>query len=164
MFNKVEKYSHEINESLRNHGALLVSGSEKPNIMAVSWGALGYFWAKPVFVVAVRKTHLSYKLIDESKVFTINIARRDLHDAIMKIAMSSGYDVNKFSEFNLHPVKAKNIDTYIVGDCNVHIECRLLLKSEITDGSLAPEVANDFYDGHDYHTLFFAEVLDVYES
>ena len=163
MFDKVEKYSREINNALRNHGVLLVSGKEKPNIMAVSFGAFGLFWSKPVFIVAVKKSRCTYKLIEESGVFTVNIARRDLQDTAMKIAVVSGHDVDKFNEFHLHPVRAKNIDTYIVGDCNVHMECRVLYKTEISDDAVSRDII-DFYDGHDYHTLFYAEILDVYET
>lgn len=164
MFDKVEKYIPEIASALRNHGALLVSGKEPPNIMAISWGSVGFFWSKPVFIVAVRRMRHSYKLIEDSGVFTVNVARKDMQNEIMKIAVVSGRDVDKFNEFHLHPVKAKSVDTYIVGDCGLHLECRVLYKSHIDGDNLDNEIKNDIYEGHDYHTLFYAEITDIYES
>lgn len=165
MFNKLEKYIGEITSALKDPGLLIVSGKEEPNIMAVHWGLVGYIWAKPVFVAAVRHARHTYNLINESGVFTVNVPRKDIHNEIVNIFHTSGKDVDKFTAFHLHPVKAKSVDTYVVGDCGVHLECRVLYHSPVDGAFLDDGVKEHAYEGHeDYHTLFYGEILDIYES
>ena len=165
MFGKLEKRIDEINRALRSPGLLLVSGLEKPNIMAVHWATLGCLWGKPVFTTAIKKTRRTYDLLEKSGVFTINVPRKDIADEIMRIDSVSGHEVDKFSEFNLHPVKAKNIGTYIVSDCGIHLECRIIYKSDMDGANLSDEIKKSVYDGGDnYHVLYFAEILDIYET
>jgi flavin reductase (DIM6/NTAB) family NADH-FMN oxidoreductase RutF len=147
MLGKLEKHIDEINRALRAPGLLLVSGFENPNIMAVHWATFGCLWGKPVFATAIKKTRRTYGLLEGSGVFTVNVPRKDITDAIMKIGLVSGHEVDKFGEFHLHPVKAKNIDTYIVSDCGIHLECRVIYKSPVDEAALDAEIKKDAYDG-----------------
>ena len=163
MSDKIDKHIQEINRTLKNPGLLLVSGSSPPNIMTVNWATVGYLWAKPVFMLPVRKTRHSYRLIDEGGVFTVNVPRKDLFNEIVKIAVISGRDVDKFNEFHLRPAKARHINPYIVTDCGIHLECRVVYKSPIDPAFLDNDIKR-VYDGRDYHDMFYAEILDIYET
>jgi len=165
LFNKIDKYIDEITSALRNPGLLLVSGKENPNIMTVNWCLIGRLWGKPIFTAVVRKIKHTYKLIEESGAFTVNVPRKDIRNEIMNIAVTSGRDVDKFSKFNLHPARAKHVPTYIVGDCGVHLECRVIYRSPIDGAFLDGDIKNHIYEGQEnYHTLFYGEILDIYES
>ena len=41
--------AQETYERLRSPGALLVSGTDKPNVMTIGWGTLGVIWGKHPF-------------------------------------------------------------------------------------------------------------------
>ena len=165
VFNKFEKYSDEINKAMRNPGLMLVSGLTPPNIMSISWGATGFLFGKPIFIVAVRKKRHTYRLLENSGVFTVNVPRKDLRNEIMQIGFATGANVNKFNEFHLHPVKARSVDTYIVGDCSLHIECRIILKTEVEGALLSDEIKSEIYDdSQSYHDLFYGEIVDIYET
>ena len=165
LYNNIEKYIEEINETLRSLGLLLVSGNARPNVMATHWGQIGFLWGKPVFTAAVRKNRCTYGHIRETGVFTVNVPRKDLRNEIMKIEMVSGHNVDKFTEYHLHPVRAKNIDTYIVGDCGIHLECRVIFRSPVAGAFLDKDIKTGFYEGQNYvHTLFYGEILDIYET
>ena len=165
VFGKLEKHIDEINRALKSPGLLLVSGFESPNIMAVHWAAFGCLWGKPVFITAVKRARRTYELLENSGVLTVNVPRKDITQEIMKISLASGHEADTFTEFNLHPVKAKNINTYIVSDCNIHLECRVIYKSPVNGAALCEKIKKETYDGgSNYHTLFFGEILDIYET
>ena len=164
MLNKIEKHIQEIFETLRNPGLLLVSGNAPPDIMTVNWAMLGCLWTRPVFMTPVKKARHCYKLIDEGGVFTVNVPRKDLFNEIAKISVVSGRETDKWSEFHLHPVKARKTETYIVGDCGIHLECRVILKSPIDPAFLDKGIARQIYDGQEFHDMFYGEILDVYET
>jgi flavin reductase (DIM6/NTAB) family NADH-FMN oxidoreductase RutF len=117
-----------------------------------------------VFILPVRNSRYSHGIIEKSGTFTVSVPRKDLTDVIMRCSGLSGRDHDKFSELHLHPVKARTVDTYIVGDCGLHFECRVVYRAAMTGEALDPALNADVYNGKNYHTLFYGEVLAVYET
>lgn len=116
---------------------------DKPNIFTVAW--TGTICTNPAMVyISVRPERHSYKIIEESKEFVINLTNEDIVKAVDFCGVRSGRDVDKFAETGLTPGKAQMVKAPIVEESPVNIECRL--KKIVKLGS---------------HDMFIAEVLGV---
>ncbi|MES0325661.1 MAG: flavin reductase family protein, partial [Candidatus Bathyarchaeia archaeon] len=86
MRNEVDNFQYvvETNKLMRKGGLLLVSEGEegKPNAMTIGWGFLGTMWSKTVFIVAVRYSRHTYKLMEESDSFTVCLPSKDMEKAL----------------------------------------------------------------------------------
>src|SRR5690554_5720271 len=123
-----EKHILETLKVLERMGAFLVAGNNPPNIMTLGWGAIGYIWNKPVIITPVRYTRYTYDLIEKHHEFVISVPQKDLSDSLLRCNQITGRTADKFKELHLHPTRAKIVDTYIVADCGLHLECKVLYK------------------------------------
>ena len=76
-------------------------------------------------MVPVRKSRYTHGLIEKSGEFTVSVPlNKDLKDALMFCGTKSGRDYDKFKECNLTPIPGKEIDTPVIGECQLHYECK----------------------------------------
>ena len=116
---------------------------KKPNIITIAW--TGTVCSDPPMVsISVRKSRYSYDLIKKSGEFVINLTTRKLARATDFCGVRSGRDLDKFEACGLTPQKSSQIETPLIAESPVNIECRL--KQVIELGS---------------HDLFLAEVVAV---
>lgn len=66
----------------------------------------------------------SHELFHRSVDFSINFPPKELVEEAIFCGERSGKDVNKFEETGLTAVKGKKIDTPIIEECLVNLECR----------------------------------------
>lgn len=116
---------------------------EWPNLITIAW--CGTVCSQPPMLsVSIRPERCSHKLITESGVFAVNLPTQKLLRAIDWCGVKSGRDVNKFEAMGLTPAPATKIDTVLLGESPVNLECRV---SKIVPlGS---------------HDLFLAEIVAV---
>ena len=83
-----EEYLAETTRKLKDLGLLLVSTSKqgKNNVMTIGWGLVGVFWEKPVFLVSVRSSCYTHKLIEETGEFTVNVSEEEARKECGKCA------------------------------------------------------------------------------
>ncbi len=164
---KVEtfKYVHELNMLLKDGGLLLVTEGKdgKPNAMTIGWGFLGTMWAKPVFVTAVRHSRHTFELMEEAKVFTINLPAKGMEATLEFCGTKSGRDHDKFKEMKFTARKGDNGAPYIE-ECPVHIECITVFKTDMKPGQLEGGIEKEMYKTKDFHMLYFGEVKGVYAA
>ncbi len=158
------KYSEKTMEIMQNPGLLLVSVGKngQPNVMAIGWGLIGVIWRKPVFIVAVRPSRYTYKLIEETGDFTVNVPSKDMSDVVEYCGTVSGRDHDKFKEKNLKAVPSKHVKSPIIDQCPINYECKVIYKTKLEPASIPEDVKSLFYPGNDYHTLYFGEILIVH--
>lgn len=143
-------------------GAFLVSGDEKPNVMTIAWGGVGIMWFKPVFIVPVRQSRYTKEHIDKTGCFTVSVPfGSKMKDAVSFCGSKSGRDVDKFSETGLKPVKAKEVNSYVIEGCDKYYECRVLYKMPIDRDSLLHDEAMHYLT-NDMHTLYIGEIVSTY--
>ncbi len=83
-------------EQLSRCGLLLASGRiGKANVMAIGWGLSGILWSKPFFMVAVRSSRFTFKLIEENGDFTVNVPRKGMEEIVSYCGTVSGKDHDK---------------------------------------------------------------------
>lgn len=116
---------------------------ETANIITISW--TGNICTNPPMVyVSIRPERHSYEIIKKTGEFVINLTNEKLSFASDFCGVKSGREFNKFTHLNLTPEKAKNINTFIMKESPVNIECKV--KEIIKLGS---------------HDMFIADVVNI---
>ncbi len=146
-----------------NNGAFLTTmNSEKLNTMTISWGSTGFFWNKPVFVVAVRKSRFTHEIIESSKEFTVSIPFNILKTELNFCGTKSGKYYNKFDFLKLNINHSEKIKTPAVNCKGIHYECKVIFQSDMEKFPISDDI-NPFYQTGDLHTMYFGEILRCYE-
>jgi len=157
-------YLEETNRILKDCGLLLVSVGEdgRPNVMAIGWGLIGNLWRKPFFMVAVRPSRHTHKLIEETGDFTVNVPGKGMEETVDYCGTVSGRDHDKFRERNLTPVQGKMVESPIISECRIHYECKVAYKTKVKANQLPKEILSSSYPHGNYHTLYFGEIMATY--
>lgn len=158
------QYMERLAETLQalQEGRVLLASqgkSGKPNAMAIGWGTVGIVWGKPMFLVLVRPSRYTYKLMEESEDFTVNVAPPELKDAVTYCGTASGRDCDKLEEKKLTPIPAKTVKCPIIQECILHYECKVVHKNDVLKKELAKLISSECYPEGDYHRIYFGEIL-----
>lgn len=145
--------------SVKETGVFVTCGTKTPNIMVTHWGTVGTLWGRDVFVLPIRSSKYSYQIISDIGSFALNVPARDMRTEISLCDTMSGFKTNKFETLGLHPKRAKEIDSYIIGECGLIVECKII-------ATIAPENINrknpDLFSNKTPHTLFIGEAVKSY--
>ena len=118
--------------------------ADEYNIFTVSW--IGTICSEPAMCyISVRPSRHSYDIIKRNGEFVINLTNEEMAFATDWCGVKSGRDFNKFKEMNLTPEKTEVVDSVLVKESPLSIECKV--KQIIPLGS---------------HDMFLAEVLAVH--
>ncbi|MDR1684171.1 MAG: flavin reductase family protein [Elusimicrobiota bacterium] len=159
-----EKYNKDIEKSFEilERGIFLTTlHNGRLNTMTISWGAAGYIWNKPVFIVLVRGSRHTHKLLENSGEFTISVPYEDMPKELGVCGTQSGRDIDKFKECNLKTFKSQKIDTPAIAVKGVHYECMNLYKTNMTFDNLDLAVKQQWYKDGDLHTIYIAEIVNT---
>lgn len=77
-------------------------------------------------MVGIRPANLTCALISEKGEFGINIPTREQLDIVRACGSVSGREGDKFARAGITPQQATVIDSYLVAECPVNIECRVV--------------------------------------
>lgn len=158
-------YAEETMHTLDRCGCLLVSGGmEKANVMAIGWGLIGPLWGKPFFMVAVRPSRYTYKFVEETGDFTVNVPKRGMEEIVDYCGSVSGRDHDKFKEKGLTLAPGKRVTSPVISDCVIHYECRVAYKMKVMSSGLPEDIRRSSYPSGNYHTLYFGEILATYAN
>lgn len=95
------------------------------NIMVA--GAFHFYSFKPPsLMVGIKPEKHTFELISKKKEFGINIPTKDQLEMIHICGTLSGRDVAKYQEAGLTPRKGNKIDSCIIEECPVSIECKVV--------------------------------------
>lgn len=97
---------------------------EKPNIITLAW--VGTVCSDPPMLgISIRPSRYSNELIKQQSAFAVNLPTVGLVRVTDYCGSVSGHKVDKFAATGLTPVPAKAIDTVIIDECPVNIECQV---------------------------------------
>jgi len=104
---------------------LVSSGDmEHPNIITIAWA--GVLCSNPPLLgVSIRPNRYSYDIIRRNKDFVINIPSSEQENEVQICGTKSGKNVDKFKLCNFTPIKGKVVDSPIIKECRINIECKL---------------------------------------
>lgn len=129
------------------------------NTMTIGWGTVGIVWSRPVFMVAVRQSRHTFKLIEQAPDFTVTVPNPGTCTQELAFCGSrSGKGLDKFAACGLRRRDSTKVQTPLIDVPGVHWECRLLLRTPMSPDLMSPDLL-DFYPGKDYHTLYYGEVM-----
>lgn len=127
--------------------AVMVTVSDKEgndNVLTIGW--TGTVCTDPAMVyISVRPSRHSYRMLNETGEFVINLTTKELAFATDYCGVKSGRDEDKFKATGLTKEKAQYVGAPLIKESPVNIECR------VTD--VIP------YGSHD---MFVAKVLCVH--
>ncbi len=116
---------------------------ESNNVLTVAWtGVLNT--RPPMTYVSIRPERYSYDIIKKTGQFAINLTTSTMCKQVDFCGVRSGKDIDKFKACNFSLLSANKIDTPIIEECPVALEC--VVKEAIDLGS---------------HTMFMSEIVGV---
>jgi flavin reductase (DIM6/NTAB) family NADH-FMN oxidoreductase RutF len=92
------------------------------NLITIAW--CGVNCSDPETIhISIRPERHSYRMIEESGCFTVNIPTRDIVDKVDLCGIVSGSEGDKFERAGLTAAPAKVVMAPLVADCPINIEC-----------------------------------------
>jgi flavin reductase (DIM6/NTAB) family NADH-FMN oxidoreductase RutF len=139
--------------ALRPVPVVLVScgHGEQANIITIAW--TGILCSTPPHVgIGVRSDRYSYGLIQDTGEFVVNVPGQGLLDEVEYCGFVSGRDAAKFARRGLTPVPGSAVQTPIVAECPINLECKL--------AHTLPLGSHDLFVGEVVAVQISEEVLD----
>ena len=155
----------EATDHLQHGGVFLSVGGDKPNVLTIGWGSVGYYWRKPVFTAILRPQRYSYPLLKQLGTFTVSVPTTNpLKEQLAFCGTVSGADVDKFQGHGITAVPGQVINAPIIKECGLHFECVVKLVQDMTPDRMDEAVLEQCYPARDMHTMFFAEIVACYRT
>ncbi|ONI39268.1 flavin reductase [Candidatus Epulonipiscium fishelsonii] len=156
------KYANQVLEGIQK-GAFLSVSTDIDNIMTISWGNLGFMWRRPIITIMIRYSRFTYEMLEKSKQFTLSIPLTDtLKKELTICGTTSGRNSDKWETTGLTKVKAHKVNSPLVGECDIHFECKVIGTLPMTEGMLNMDINEQFYNKGDYHVFYYGEILGTY--
>lgn len=95
------------------------------NIITVAATHL-FSFKPPLIGIGICPPRYSHELLQQTKEFGINIPTKDMIESVEFCGLNSGRDVNKFQETGLTPMASKLINSKLIQECPVNLECRVV--------------------------------------
>ena len=96
----------------------------QPNVMTISWTMVMDF--TPIFAITTGEWNHSFAALRKHRECVIAIPTVDLLDKVVGIGTCTGADTDKFSKFELTPVRAKLVNPPLIKECLANIECKVI--------------------------------------
>lgn len=153
----------ELMEQLPKGAFLTAKWQDKVNTMTIGWGTVGFVWGKPIFMIAVRYSRYTYRLLDNAQEFTVSIPlSNNLKKELGICGSKSGRDMNKFEECGLTIQKGQKISTPVVGECELHYECKVVYQQAMEPKLLHNDIDEKYYKNDDFHVIYYGEIVASY--
>ena len=123
-----------------------IDENKKPNVMTAG-EIFNIDLRNPAVVgISIREATYTHSLITKSRQFTINFPTSAILEQVDLVGTFSGSTgLDKFEKYGLTPVKSSEIDTPIIAECPVNLECKITSITDVGE-----------------HTLFIAEVVAMH--
>ncbi|NLB53543.1 MAG: flavin reductase family protein [Syntrophomonadaceae bacterium] len=160
------RYNEFIQETLTQlpRGSFLtVKAGEKTNTMTIGWGLIGYIWAMPVLMVAVRRSRYTCELMEQTDNFTVSFPHQgDLKGSLAEAGKKSGRDIDKFKELPLTALPGTVTESPAIAECRLVYECQTVYKHQMDPQMLSEDIQASCYSDNDYHILYFGKIVASY--
>lgn len=161
--NELLKVLPKILDSLKRKGLLLASTGKscRANVMTIGWANIGILWYRPFFIAYVRRSRYTHELLEETGDFTVNVPPDNFDDVIEYCGTRSGRNVDKVKELGLKIEDSRIVKSPGLAASPVTLECKIVFKKEIESNDVPSHVRDRFYSKDDYHTCYFAEIVNI---
>jgi flavin reductase (DIM6/NTAB) family NADH-FMN oxidoreductase RutF len=149
---------------IRKGAFLTVKSGDRLNTMTIGWATIGFVWHRAVLMVAVRNSRHTFGLIEKAADFTVSIPMEDKwKDAVQYCGTQSGREVDKFKECGLQTTASRRVGSPVIQIAGLHFECAIVSKAPMDPAFMHPDLEK-LYLKKDYHTLYFGEIQECYET
>jgi len=161
-------YAGKIMESIGKGILLTTKSGDQVNSMTIGWGFIGVQWARPVFVVLVRESRHTKKLLDENPEFTINVPLGAVDKNILGVCgTKSGRVMDKIKELGLTLVEPITGSVPGIKELPLTLECKVIYKQDQDPAAIQPDIDERFYtkgtaNEGDYHTAYYGQIMAAY--
>jgi flavin reductase (DIM6/NTAB) family NADH-FMN oxidoreductase RutF len=125
---------------------LSTAGSDRPDIMTLSWHTMIDFEPPLVGCVVSNRNH-SFDLLQASGDCVINIPTLDIAEKVVGCGNTSGAEIDKFAHFGVTPKPAKYVAAPLIEECYANLECRVADTTLVTPyGLFVLEVVQAWID------------------
>jgi len=152
-------------QTIGEQGALVVTGTDKPNILTIGWAMASVMWFRNIFIAPIRHSRYSHELLEAHKEFTVFVPYEDMKKTIGICGSKSGRDTDKISLCGLKLAPSQKVAVPHVEAKGLVIECRVIYQDDIKEDALDCAVRDKYYSGNDegnMHTLYYGEILAQY--
>ncbi len=111
------------------------AGSERPNIMTLSWHTMMEF-EPPLAGCVISDRNYSFGLLNAAGECVINIPTVELAEQVVGCGNTSGADIDKFETFRLSPAPAALVGAPLIEECHANLECRVADRQMVARYSL----------------------------
>jgi len=99
------------------------ASGRKNNIMTISWHMVMDF--TPQFALVTGAWNYSFEALVKNRECVIAIPTVDMAQKVVEIGTCSGSGTDKFTKFELTPLKAKSVRAPLIKECLANIECKV---------------------------------------
>jgi flavin reductase (DIM6/NTAB) family NADH-FMN oxidoreductase RutF len=135
--------------------------ARKGNLMTIGWGAMGTIWGLPIWIILVRPSRYTYRCIEHSGCFTVNVPDGQLSMACAVCGSKSGREMDKFVECNLTLEKCSSVLAPAVEQCPIVYECEVVHSNDIQPSKLTDSILSGAYVDGDFHRLYYGRILEA---
>jgi flavin reductase (DIM6/NTAB) family NADH-FMN oxidoreductase RutF len=148
---------------LRGPGLLVGSydAAGRANAMTIGWGTIGSIWGIPMWTILVRPSRYTYRCIEHSGCFTVNVPSSGMEKACAICGSKSGRDMDKFKECGLTAQKALTVLAPTIDQCPIVYECQVVHSNDVLPTKLSDEIHPGAYISGDFHRIYFGKILTV---
>jgi flavin reductase (DIM6/NTAB) family NADH-FMN oxidoreductase RutF len=98
---------------------------ERPNIITLAW--VGTLCSEPPIIgISIRPSRYSHGLVKQSGEFAVNVPTAEMVRAVDSCGNVSGRTEDKFRAMGLTAVPAQLIQTAVIRECPLNIECQVV--------------------------------------
>ena len=133
----------------------------KGNLMTIGWGAIGSIWGLPAWIILVRPSRYTYRCIEHSGCFTVNVPTADMHMACAVCGSTSGRTRDKFADCKLTDEKAQTVLAPAVAEAAIIYECQVVHRNDVQPERLDGEIISGAYTAGDFHRVYYGKILAV---
>lgn len=119
---------------ITSRAELMIIGKklEKDNITLTTWH-MPIALNPRIYAVSLSKNRFSNKLINESKVFCVNLVPKTFEKYAHDISSTDGTHTDKFAEHGLKKEECESIDCCRINDASGYLECEVIEQHEFGD-------------------------------
>lgn len=160
-----ENVQNIIANQLKKGAFLNTKVDGKSNTMTIAWGNSGRMWDRDCFSVAVRHSRHTFDLMEQSQYFVVSIPKLNtLKKELVFCGTVSGKDKDKFEEANITQQILEEFDVPGIEECELNIVCKIAYKQSMEPSLILSDYVKKKYQTNDYHTIYYGEVVAVYEN
>lgn len=160
---KIVKLTLEIVDLWMNQWLLLTSGDlGEFNMMTVAWGSIGCMWSKPFAQIVVRPQRYTHHFLEKSDSFTLCAFPEEYRKDLETLGAISGRDGDKLKKTKLTIRKSMKVAAPSYNEASLILECRKMYRQDIDPRGFLDPGIQAHYANHDYHTVYFGEILGAF--